>query len=275
MKAIPVYFQVFATFARNSLVRDMTFRTNFIIQTLTSVVWMSIQLSFYAIVLGYTDEIGRNTGWTKYPFYTFIATTMLVNGLMQALVMRNAEEFSELIRTGRLDFALLKPIDTQFLISFHRIEWSSLTNFAYGLVVLGYSLVGMGHVPNPIEIVLYIVYVLCGVAIMYSLIICLAATSVWMGRNQSLYDFWFYITTFSRYPMEIYKGPIGRPLAFAFTFVIPIMLAMNIPARIMAFPLADQNWPLILIGLAATIGALIASRFVFKLALAGYRSASS
>ena len=34
--------------------------------------------------------------------------------------MPNCEEFSELIRTGGLDFALLKPIDTQFLISLHK-----------------------------------------------------------------------------------------------------------------------------------------------------------
>ena len=34
--------------------------------------------------------------------------------MVQAFFMPNAEEFSELIRTGDLDFALLKPIDTQF-----------------------------------------------------------------------------------------------------------------------------------------------------------------
>ena len=56
---------------------------------------------------------------------------------------------------------------------------------------------------------LYPLYILCGVAILYSLMIALAATSVWLGRNQTLYDFWFYITNFSRYPMEIYDGPIG------------------------------------------------------------------
>ena len=39
--------------------------------------------------------------------------------------------------------------------------------------------------------------------------IVLAATSIWLGRNQSLYDFWFYITNFSRYPMEIYERPVG------------------------------------------------------------------
>ena len=60
---------------------------------------------------------------------------------------------------------------------------------------------------------LYPLYVLCGVAIYYSLMIALAATSVWLGRNQTLYDFWFYITNFSRYPMEIYSGTLGHAAA--------------------------------------------------------------
>ena len=60
---------------------------------------------------------------------------------------------------------------------------------------------------------LYPFYVLCGVAIMYSLMISLAATSIWLGRNQTLYNFWFYITNFSRYPMEIYAGTYGEPAA--------------------------------------------------------------
>ena len=44
--------------------------------------------------------------------------------------MPNCEDISELIRTGGLDFALLKPIDTQFLISLEKVDWSSLANFA-------------------------------------------------------------------------------------------------------------------------------------------------
>ena len=54
------------------------------------------------------------------------------------------------------------------------------------------------------------VYLLCGVAILYSLMISLASTSIWLGRNQTLYDFWFYITNFARYPMEIYQARLGH-----------------------------------------------------------------
>ena len=59
--------------------------------------------------------IGEGTGWGKYEFFAFLATTLFVNSVVQAFFMPNADEFSELIRTGALDFALLKPIDTQFL----------------------------------------------------------------------------------------------------------------------------------------------------------------
>ena len=52
----------------------------------------------------------------------------LKNGV--ALFMSNADEFSELIRNGSLDFALLKPIDTQFLVSLQRIDWSALAGRA-------------------------------------------------------------------------------------------------------------------------------------------------
>jgi len=269
----PSYLGVFLTFARNSLVRDMTFRANFIIETISSVSWMAMNLGFYVIVYTISPHI---SDWEKYEFFVFISTTMFVNSLVQALFMPNAQELSELVRTGGLDFALLKPIDTQFLVSLRRIKWSALGNFGVGICLLFYSL-------NRIEglqlqwwqFVLYPLYVMMGVCIMYSVMIALAATSIWLGRNQSLYDFWFYLTNFSRYPMEIYEGTWGTPLRQLFTFIVPILVVINVPARIMAKPLSEGYVWLALFAIVATIGSLVASRWVFKRALWSYRSASS
>jgi len=269
------YWRVFATFARNSLVRDMTFRTNFIIECVSSLSWIAMNLGFYVLIFEYTDEIGRGAGWGKYQFFVFMATSMFINSLVQAFFMPNAEEFSELIRTGGLDFALLKPIDTQFLISLQKIDWSSLANFFFALLLLIWSLLQLDYTPNFLQFVLYPVYIACGVAISYSLMIALAATSVWLGRNQTLYDFWFYITNFSRYPMEIYRGPIGTPMQLAFIYVIPVLIVINIPARILAWPLENQNWGLVIFALFATAACLWSSRWLFRRAMLSYRSASS
>src|SRR5262245_32823818 len=203
----------------------MMFRANFLIECVTSVTWMMMNLGFYLLIFHYTPSIGAGTGWGKWEFFAFLATTMLVNSLVQAFFMPNCEDISELIRTGGLDFALLKPIDTQFLISLEKVDWSSLANFAAGLVLLIVSLSQLISretqplVLRPEMIVLYIFYVLCGVAILYSLMIALSATSIWLGQNRSLYDFWFYITNFSRYPMEIYSGVWGSPLQWICTFI--------------------------------------------------------
>src|SRR5437764_15026913 len=167
------YFGVFATFARNSLVRNMMFRANFLIESVTSVTWMLMNLGFYLLIFRYTPSLGENTGWHKWEFFAFLATTLLVNSLVQTFFMPNCEDISELIRTGGLDFALLKPIDTQFLISLEKVDWSSLSNFFAGLVLL---VVSVGHITarsenpihiGPMTIVLYAFYVLFCTLILY------------------------------------------------------------------------------------------------------------
>jgi ABC-2 type transport system permease protein len=280
----PSYWRVFRTFARNSLVRDMTFRTNFVLQCISSIGWTLMNVGFYLILFQYTDSIGRDSGWDRDKFFLFIATTWFINSLVQAFFMPNAEEFSELIRTGGLDFALLKPIDTQFLISFRKVDWSALSNFLAGFVIAVVSLYALATreidpmIPSAISVLLYVIFVLCGIAIMYSLMICLSATSIWLGRNQTLYDFWFYITNFSRYPMEIYNRGYGKPLYGFFTFVIPVLLVVNVPARLLAKPInprSNEEWLLVGWCLVATFLSVAASRWVFKRALLSYRSASS
>lgn len=274
----PHYLRVLATFARNSLIRDMTFRANFLMETATSLGWLTLNLTFYVVVFHYTPMLGAGTGWGKHEFFLFLATTYLINGLVQVLFMTNADELSEMIRTGSLDFALLKPIDTQFLVSFQRIEWSSLTNVVFAIVLAIYALGRLGYAPSPVSCGLYAMYVACGVAIFYGLMISLASAAVWLGRNQALYDFWFYLSNFARYPREIFQGRLGSPLRWVFTFVVPVLVVVNVPARFLVQTLAPRtphDWllPLFTLGIAAA-GVCI-SRWLFNRALASYRSASS
>lgn len=280
----PNYGKVFLTFAKNSLIRDMTFRTNFLLQCISSVGWTLMNVGFYLILFQFTDTLGAESGWDRDKFFLFLATTWFINSIVQAFFMPNAEEFSELIRTGGLDFALLKPIDTQFLISFRKVDWSSLSNFAAGIVIAFISLRNLAiretnpMTPTIMEVSLYLIFVSLGIAIMYSLMICLSATSVWLGRNQTLYNFWFYITNFSRYPMEMYNRGWGRPLYGLFTFVIPVLLVVNVPARILAKPLDPRDsseWLLVGWCLIAALTSVVFSRWVFFRALSSYRSASS
>src|SRR5689334_5439443 len=156
------------------------------------------------------------------------------------------------------------------------IEWSSFANFLVAAVLMIYALPRVEGVEITIwRVVAYLVYIVFGIAILYSLTIVLAAASVWLGRNSSIYDFWFYITTFARYPMEIYEGPIGSWIRRGFTYILPVLIVVNVPARFLAKPMRPEYWYLAGFAILATAASLLASRWVFQRALLSYRSASS
>ena len=154
----------------------------------------------------------RAGAWDKYQFFVFLATALLVNNIVQMFFMPNAEEFSELIRTGNLDFALLEA-DRHAVFDFAaegRIgrRWRT---WRWECCCWRYAVPRLdGFTPSLLGVRALSAVHRAGRADYVQRMIALAATSVWLGRNQSLYDFWFYITNFARYPMEIYQRPDRR-----------------------------------------------------------------
>jgi ABC-2 type transport system permease protein len=268
----PHYGRVMYTFLRNSLVREMAFRGNFLIELVTNAFWFSAQIIFFSLIFG---NVASVNGWDRNQYFAFMATGMLVNTLIEAFFMPNCSNFSELIRTGNLDFALLKPIDTQFLISFEKFDFAAMCHLILPLSLLGYALVQMGHPPGAIDVVMYIGLIGVGVAFFYSLMIVLASCSVWMGRNQGLYEFWFYITVFARYPRNIYGGSrAGDILRVVFSYVLPILLVITVPAEIVVGKALEPSW-ITVVAVSGALAGLFVSRRVFLLALRSYKSASS
>ncbi len=268
----PNYGRVWLTFFRNALIREMMFRSNFVITVLTRAFWFAAQLTLFLIIYSNVRSI---SGWRREEYFAFMATAMLINALVETFFMPNCANFSELIRTGNLDFALLKPIDTQFLISFEKMDLAMLNQVLLALSLLTYSLVRLKTQLSLVSVLMYLFCVLVGVAFFYSLMLALASTAVWFGRHQGLYDFWFYITVFARYPRSIYSGsPVGELLRFCFTYVFPILLVVTVPARVLLQKALQPSWLTVFGAFAAGLGLLL-SRAIFYWSLQSYRSASS
>lgn len=269
--ARPDYFRVLLTFARNSLVRELAFRGNFVIEVVTRGFWFAAQLVMFDLIYRSVNTVN---GWSRYEFFAFMATGMIINTLIEAFFMPNCANFSELVRTGNLDFALLKPIDTQFLVSFEKLDLGSLSHLVLSGSLLGYALFMLGQPISVLHGVLYLGLIGIGVAFFYSLMITLASTSIWFGRNQGLYDFWFYITIFARYPSSIYGGSMsGDLLRLVFSYVLPILLVVTVPAEVIVGKVLEPR--IMLVTLTAAVLGVVLSRQVFLWSLKSYRSASS
>src|SRR5579872_6436194 len=156
----PHYGRVLATFFRNSLVREMAFRGNFLVEVVTNAFWFGAQMVFFTLIFG---NVRQMNGWSRDQFFAFLATGMIINALIEAFFMPNCANFSELIRTGSLDFALLKPIDTQFLISFEKLDLGALCHLLLPLTLLGYALHQLGWPVGALHVVMYFLMVGLGV----------------------------------------------------------------------------------------------------------------
>jgi len=155
------------------------------------------------------------------------------------------------------------------------MDLAMLHQAALALGLLGYALVQIGGPITPLHALMYFLFVAVGVTFFYSLMLILAATSVWFGRNTGLYDFWFYVTIFARYPRGIFsRSPAGEAIQFGLSYVVPILLVVTVPARVLLAKVLDPSW-LTLVAIASAVVGLALSRAVFQTSLRFYRSASS
>ncbi|HEV3118619.1 MAG TPA: ABC-2 family transporter protein [Gemmataceae bacterium] len=264
------YFRIYLALARYGLARELAFRGNFVVKMIVEVLWLSIVLAFYETVFTKTSVVAS---WTRTEYLFFIGCYFTLLALIEALFLSNCSEFAELVRTGDLDFYLLKPIDEQFLVTCRDIDWSCVANVAMGIVVMIIALLHLEWTFDVLRVLAFGTLFVCGIAIAYSLLVCLMSMSVWLKRNQSLYELWWLFTSLARYPKEIFSGRFAGPLGKFFTWIIPVLVVVNVPARVMIRKLEDP-W-LIAFTVPVAVVLLFASRKFFRYALRRYRSASS
>lgn len=263
------YVRLLGSLGRFALAREMSFRGNFLVKVSVEALWLFILLAFYRTIFARTSMVA---GWTEPQYMFFVGCFFALSGLIETLFLENCNEFAELVRTGDLDFLLLKPIDEQFLISCRRVDWSTGANVLMGAAVMLVSLGQMHWTFNPFVVLIFLAMFACGTAIAYSFMLMLTSISVWMVRNQSLLEMWWLFSSLARYPKEIFRATWAEPMGLFFTFILPILLVVNVPANVMV-RLVDP--PMIGFTLLATAASLWASRRFFYPALRSYRSASS
>jgi ABC-2 type transport system permease protein len=254
MTGLSRYFRLLGAFARFSLATELAYRANYLVKLFVEALWLGMMLVFYLKIFNNTDQIA---GWSRDQYLFFVGCYFALGGLIETLFLENCTEFSELIRSGDLDFYLLRPIDEQFLITARKIDWSTAPNVILGAAIMSYSLSALGWQFDLLKVVLFVALFICGGAMAYSFLLMLSSTSVWIVRNQSLLEMWWLFTTLMRYPREIYTGKWASPFGWFFTFVVPILLVVNVPADTM---IKTLDWRFVAWTLTVTAALLVLSR---------------
>ena len=264
------YFEIYAIMFRNSLIREMNFKANFLLWILVEMLWFVGQIVFVEVIFQYVHQIGD---WTKWQVILLIGTHQLISQIFQAFFYLNVVNVPELVRTGRMDFMMLLPMDTQFAVSTRQFGFDSVINAGVSVAIIGLALTKLGIHPSAAQYLLYAVAVACGITIHYSIMFFLTTISFWIVRAQGLVYGYYNLFNIARYPDSIYGG--ARIFQFIFSWIIPVIIVANVPARVLIGIAGGSSMPPLLHLAAATLLVLGINRFVWKLALSRYTSASS
>ena len=251
---------------RNSVVREMSFKSNFLLWIVVEFLWFGLQLGFIGVIYLHTDHIAT---WSKWQVVMLVGASHFIQQIFQAFFLTNCVQLSDLIRTGRLDFMLLLPMNTRFLISLRQVDLGGFVNAASALGVMGYAARQLHLVPGAAQVVGFLMLCAAGILIHYSLMFLLASVAFWTVRAQGIVWGYYSLFTIARQPDAAYQGFFR---AF-FTFAIPMLLVANVPVKLLLNNLGAPREMLWLLGMGVVC--FVVSELFWRFSMRHYASASA
>ena len=261
-----LYLSIYGALWQNSVMRDMQFKMKFVLWIIVELMWFGLQLTFIAVIYSHTDRIAT---WSKWEVVLLTGASQFIQQLFHAICLNNIVALSEHVRTGRLDFMLLLPINSRFLISLRTVDLGSLVGSLGGLSVMAYACYQMSLVPSVGQCLAFAALCVFGIVIHYALMFLLACVSFMSVKAQGIVWGYYNLFNIARLPDGAFQGMFR----LFFTFCIPMLLVSNVPVKLLANKL-DSPWELVSL-LVMAVACWIVSELGWRWAIKHYTSASS
>jgi len=251
---------------KNSVSREMSFKGNFILWIVVELLWFGLQLTFVSVVYSQTESVGT---WTKWQMVLLVGASNFIQQIYQAFFLTNCTNLSELVRTGRMDFLLLLPVNTRFLVSLRVVDLGAFVNALFAVGVMVYAALKLHLHPTLAQLAGFGGLCVVGIMIHYSLMFMLATICFWTVRAQGIVWGYYNLFNIARMPDEAFKGAFKA----VFTFGLPVLLVSNVPTRVLADKIVEPMAWLILLGVGLVWAVL--SELFWRFSVRHYTSASS
>lgn len=255
------YIRLLGIFIKASFQSETSYRFNFTANLLKTVLNIVGSIGGLAVVF---YNSGAINGWGYGELAALLGVYLLVQGLKDLVIGPGLESLSGLsgeLWTGQFDYTLLKPVPTQFYISFRKWSLWSLIDIAFAAVII---IVSAGQGGN---ILLFIAALLVSLLLVYSVLLMLASAAFWYLGTPLMWIFDSLIQT-GRYPVGIYPGF----LRIVLTWVIPVGFIITVPAQALSVSLGI---PALAGGAGLAVFMFLLAAIFFRSSLKKYSSASS
>ena len=257
--------KIYITLLHLNLSSLVAYRANFINSVISSLGWGIFSIVFIILLTNRTSSI---YGWSRDEMLLLTGFYNIIGGSFHVLFSRNFERFVAIIHKGDLDTLLVKPVDSQFLLSFWLCNYVGLFRILLGIILCGYMLIRIqGYIP--IMIIPWTVLLsAAGVIILYSLSYIMLTITLWQTSLSNLVGLMYEINGMTRYPPEIFT----KLKSFLVLFLVPLTLVVSVPVKSLLIKTTLQD-SFLLLFFAGVL--LLCSRFFWHFALRFYTSASS
>jgi ABC-2 type transport system permease protein len=213
------------------------------------------------------DHVAEVSGWTFDQALLVTGFFFILEGLTGLAIEPNLGAVVEGVRSGSLDYLVLKPVDAQLAASLQRIAPAKIWDVLAGIGVTAWGMSALPRV-TPQDVLAALLLLAAGLVAIYGLWILVICTSFWFVRVDNLRFLLSAILDAGRWPVTVYRGWVRMLL----TVVVPVALVTSFPAMALLGRL-EPGMALRTLAVAAVL--LFASRIGWLWALRHYTSASS
>lgn len=259
------YWRLLGAQVRASTLTLLQYRLDFFADGVLEILWATTALVPLFVIFQSRESVA---GWSFGEALLVTGWFTLLQGIMEGAINPSLTSVVDHIRTGTLDFVLLKPADAQFLVSTARFQPWRATNILTAAVIFSYAFHLLGRPPALSGVLVATFLLLTSTLILYSLWILTVSAAFYVVKIDNLSVLFSSIFDAARWPSTIFRGV----LSFVFTFVIPLSLMTTYPALAMLGKLRASTLAL---AIAGSVLFAVLSRLVWLGSIGRYTSASS
>ena len=261
------FLSLMLRFMQISLQEEAAYRSNFWISLFYSV------LNLLSGVLGIWVLFGRVTsvqGWDMPSTLALLGVYLCVSALRGLFIGPGLDSLAGMdgeIWSGAFDFTILRPINTQFLVSVRRWRPFAGLDLLLGMGVLGVAVAQLQTALTFWHLLSFLLTLLAGVLVLYAILLAFAALVFW---SPGVLFTWIFNGLFqmARYPLGMYPGWLRLVL----TWIVPVGIITTVPAQALTGSLTAQG---LFTSLGLALLLVTGASLLFRRGLRRYASASS
>jgi len=202
----------------------IAFRTDVVFEILTGIFTTAFTFIFFEVIYSYVESIG---GFNKGQIYILAGTVSVMSNLYRTFFGFSIFSLSVLVRRGRLEKYLIRPLDPRILVALREPRFDTFYRLPSYLALFIYGFYLTKTLPGITNFLLYIISFIISFFIYLFLHYNLTLLTFWIIEVYNLYYIIYDLYEFSKYPEKIYKGLFR----IFFMTIIPVIILSNYPVK--------------------------------------------